>query len=170
MGGYRLIYSEGSGRSMAGVKWKENELKYLIDNYKGKNSCKSIAEKLNRSRKSVYDKAHRLGLKVEWTYKRIDKDGYIEIVLGSSVKVREYRYVYEQHSGKTLNSKDVIHHLDEDKQHNDWNNLILLNPTTHNLLHDLIMKKDANKLIKFIVHVLPCDQEKYLKWLDRYVI
>ena len=147
-------------------KWESDELEYLKENYKYKNSCKLIAGKLRRSERSIYTMAERLGLKVQWEYKRLDKDGYVEIILGSSKKQKEHRLIYEEWAARKLNSKEHIHHLDQNKQNNHIDNLILVSPRQHNQLHAFIDKNDINSLINFSSELLKQDQYKYNIWLN----
>lgn len=154
---------------MAGVRWSETEIQYLKDNYVAKNSCAKIAKYLGRTVRAVYTKADRLGLKVQWDYERVDKDGYIEVVLGSSVKQRKHRYVYEQYHKIKLNSKEHIHHLDEDKRNNNIENLVCVSPANHNVLHAMIIKRDVEGLFEFKKHLLPHDIHKYESWLSTFL-
>ena len=147
-------------------KWREDEIDYLKDNYLYKNSCKMIASHLKRSERSVYTMADRLGLKVQWEYKRIDKDGYIEVVLDSSVKQREHRYIYEQYLNRKLEPNEHIHHLDENKQNNKLENLIIVSPGQHNRLHAYIQNNDIESLKSFVHEIQAQDKEKYIFWLN----
>ncbi|KXZ22404.1 HNH endonuclease [Bacillus nakamurai] len=153
-------------RKARSKKWSEGELSFLKENYDSKHSCSRIATKLKRTERSVYTMAERLGLKVTWDYRRIDKDGYIEIILGSSKKTKEHRMVYEKETGIKQKPSDHIHHLDEDKKNNKIENLILLNPSNHNRLHFLINKNDLKGLREFTEVLQEHDKRKYLKWLE----
>ncbi|MGG0667842.1 HNH endonuclease [Lederbergia citrisecunda] len=155
---------------MAGVRWTDAELKFLEENYTSKNSCKYIAETLGRSIRAVYTMADRMGLSVQWEYRRIDKDGYVEVVLGSSVKKKEHRYVYEQEYGIVLSGYEHIHHLDEDKQNNVIENLVMMSPANHNRLHAMIERKDIEALRKFEAVLLYHDVPKYQKWLNSFFL
>lgn len=150
---------------MAGKRWTEEELNYLKENYKNKNSCKEISEKLGRSVRAVYTMSDRLNLKIKWDYKRVDKDGYVELILGSSLKVREHRYVYENFHNIKLNSNQHIHHLDEVKNNNSIDNLIVVSPSNHNKLHHLIDIRDLKGLELFKKNILEHDVPKYETWL-----
>jgi len=149
---------------MAGVRWSEQEIEFLKENYVSKNSCKYVAETLG------YTMSDRLGLKVQWEYKRNDKDGYVEIILGSSEKQREHRYVYEQEYGIVLSGKEHIHHLDEDKQNNNIENLIKVSPANHNRLHAMIERKDVEALRKFEEVLLDHDVPKYRLWINSFLL
>lgn len=67
----------------------------------------------------------------------IASDGYVHIHLGSPRKYRkEHFLVIEESIGRPLTSKEVIHHIDGDKQNNRIDNLVLLeNESAHRKLH-----------------------------------
>lgn len=163
-----VMKGEG-GVSMAGKQWSEEELEFLKENYVSKNSCAMIAEKLGRGVRAVYSKANRLGLRVKWDYRRVDKDGYVELVLGSSLKTREHRYVYENYHKLKLKGNDHVHHLDEDKQNNHIDNLILVSPSNHNRLHGMIDRRDIEGLLEFKENLLKHDILKYETWLKSFI-
>lgn len=153
---------------MAGKRWTDKELKFLIDHY-GVKRCDWCAEQLGRSKRSVYTMAERLGISVEWSYERIDKDGYLEICLDSSIKVRYHRYVMESYLGRKLDSREHVHHLDLDKLNNDVDNLIIINPTIHNQIHAAINRNDKNYLETIVSQIeSKDDQLKFLKWLQNF--
>ena len=63
--------------------------------------------------------------------------------------VFEHRYVMEKHLGRSLDSKEVIHHLDGDKEHNHLVNLFLCKDAKE---HEEIHKKEqrfTEKMIKY---------------------
>lgn len=145
-------------------KWTEKEIKYLETNYKTK-TAEQIAEDLNRSVWSVRKSIQQLNIKKGWTYRRVDKDGYIEIVLGSSIKEKEHRLVYSEFLGRKLGFKEYIHHIDFNKQNNDIENLILLSPSLHNSLHNAYKSKNYQRLSEIYDNLLEHDKPKYEKWL-----
>ena len=76
--------------------------------------------------------------------KTIDKDGYIlfynpehPLSCGSNKNyVREHRLVMEKHLGRYLTPKEVVHHINENKQDNRIENLVLFpNHIIHGLYH-----------------------------------
>lgn len=74
--------------------------------------------------------------------KRIDKDGYVLIwcpehnYADGDGYIREHRLVMEKHLGRLLDPKEVIHHVDKNKQNNSLKNLRLFNNTGEHTKHE----------------------------------
>lgn len=62
-------------------------------------------------------------------------DGYVAVRTDGGGYVLEHRLVMEQSLGRYLTKDEVVHHIDGDKERNDIENLQLLTPSEHTLLH-----------------------------------
>jgi hypothetical protein len=68
----------------------------------------------------------------------INKAGYkiLEIKrLGKVIRIREHRYVMEQHLGRKLRKGEDVHHIDGNKLNNNISNLQVLSKSDHTKLH-----------------------------------
>lgn len=148
-------------------KWTQQELDYLKQEYPV-NGIKHCAEYLNRSERSVSTMADRLGIKVQHTYRMVDKDGYIILVVSSSIKISEHRYVMERFLKRKLTPAECVHHLDGVKTNNDLDNLIVVTPANHNTLHAAIKRKDIEVLQRLAGALSKPDQVKYNSWLEKF--
>ncbi len=75
--------------------------------------------------------------------KFIDSRGYVIITdpRNNKKRIEEHRYVMEVHLNRKLNIQESIHHIDEDKQNNDFNNLWLFNSESdHQKYHWMIRR------------------------------
>lgn len=154
-------------RNPRASKWTQQEIDYLKIEYP-KNGIKYCAKHLNRSERSVATMAERLGIKVEHSYKMTDKDGYTILIIGSSKKISEHRYVMEKFLKRKLKKEECVHHLDEIKTNNSLDNLIVVHNTTHNTLHAAIKRKDIDVLKKVGETLSKWDREKYEQWLNKF--
>ena len=65
------------------------------------------------------------------------KTGYVTILMrdhprsGNHGRIYEHRYVMEQHLGRTLNSNELVHHINEDKSDNRIINLQVVTRGMH---------------------------------------
>ena len=84
-----------------------------------------------------------------WTGgKTIDKDGYVLIYVpdrhpfgrGRDKKyVLEHRLIMEKHIGRYLTPQEVVHHIDENKQNNSIDNIMLFpNKEAHRKYHKML--------------------------------
>lgn len=65
--------------------------------------------------------------------------GYVDRVL-----YYQHRYIMEQHLGRTLSSKETVHHINGDKTDNSLENLELISASEHARLHT-VEKNTKNK-------------------------
>jgi len=72
----------------------------------------------------------------EYPYKRIEDNGYVMLYAYNFRGMRsEHRYVMDKHLGRRLNSKKLVHHVDEDKTNNKIENLMVMSAKEHNAHH-----------------------------------
>jgi hypothetical protein len=86
-------------------------------------------------------------------YKRIKIDGKLLL---------EHRYIMEQHLGRKLERKEVVHHINGDKEDNRIENLEILSPSAHSLEH----AKDRQPTM--IDLVCPSCSNNFQKRLSKY--
>ena len=77
-----------------------------------------------------------VGVKVKSRYTDT-KSGYIKLYLENGIVVEEHRYIMANHLGRELDSNEIVHHNDENKQHNEISNLILTGKRAHARNHGL---------------------------------
>ena len=63
-------------------------------------------------------------------------DGYTEAVVDGN-RTLLHRVLYEKYHGVELTKKDIIHHIDGDKENNNVSNLKLMTKSEHSKLHAL---------------------------------
>ena len=61
--------------------------------------------------------------------------GYIVLNLPNKRHILEHRYIMEQHLGRKLNKKEVIHHINGNKTDNRIDNLKIVTNSQHNKIH-----------------------------------
>lgn len=149
------------------TKWKVDEVEYLKENYPTK-GAKYCAKHLNRTARSVECEAAKNGIRAIYTYRMIDKDGYIEVILASSVKIKEHRLIMEKFLKRKLEANEHVHHLDENKTNNVLTNLIVITPANHNTLHAAIKRKDIEVLERIAETLSKHDRPKYEAWLEKF--
>ena len=70
----------------------------------------------------------------------LGQKGYIEGRVfrnGGYRHVRQHRWIMEQHLGRKLPSKEIVHHLNGDKMDNGIDNLLILTNGSHTREHSL---------------------------------
>jgi len=75
--------------------------------------------------------------------KYISYDGYIVISRTKDGKkqVKEHRYIMEQHLGRIILPKEIVHHINENKLDNRLENLQLVSRSEHNKIHKFLHSK-----------------------------
>ena len=114
----------------------------------GKISMYQIAERLGRKSSSCYGRAARLGYKfppaMRSATERREKDGYIwlPLIVGSKRHWRqEHRVAVERHLGRTLNRKELVHHVNLDRADNRLSNLYLCpSESRHSAIHKQLIR------------------------------
>ena len=65
----------------------------------------------------------------------ISDDGYRRICVNNKI-LQEHRYLMERHLGRKLSSKEIIHHINEDKLDNRVENLQIMSRSEHAKHHN----------------------------------
>lgn len=82
---------------------------------------------------------------------RPDGLGYILIKIQEGKKFKnwmpEHRFIMEQHLGRKLSKKEVVHHINHNKSDNRLSNLRLMTSTEHKSLH--AKEKNPRKICQF---------------------
>lgn len=71
----------------------------------------------------------------------IDDKGYLRILAwdhpnNNKGYMLAHRLLMEQKIGRLLRDEEVVHHIDEDKLHNELSNLFLCTPDEHTRIHN----------------------------------
>lgn len=101
-------------------------------------------------------KGQRLSVNTEFkkrSGKWISPKGYVIIYMpthpyaNSSGGVAEHRLVIEKSIGRYLKSNEFVHHLNGDKKDNEIKNLIIMNSSEHQRLHQKLRKEKNENII-----------------------
>lgn len=65
----------------------------------------------------------------------ITKTGYRVYSVGRNNRILEHRAVMQEHLGRKLDSREVVHHIDENRLNNAIDNLMVMSLTEHINLH-----------------------------------
>lgn len=116
------------------VNWTDEIIQYILDHYC--DGARPISDKFNIPITAINKKAQELGVKFIPKDSYLNVDGYV--VVGKSKNRKfEHRKIYEEYYGVKLTNKDIIHHIDGNKQNNDINNLKLMTRAEHMEIHRL---------------------------------
>lgn len=120
--------------------WSDEEKEFLIENYPDKlgHYC---AEKLDRSFHAVHKMVEKLELKPNWKYRYYVEEGYIMLCHDRENRILEHRYVVEKFLGRNLRSDEIIHHINEIKDDNRLENLMITNRSEHLKLHTMSLEE-----------------------------
>ena len=64
----------------------------------------------------------------------VDTNGYITIMVNKK-QIRLHRYIMQEHLGRILDRKEVVHHINENKRDNRIENLQVVSSEEHRKLH-----------------------------------
>jgi len=68
--------------------------------------------------------------------------GYITVREKTNMTKLEHRLVMEKHIGRKLTSKEVVHHIDEDRKNNHISNLMLFASNSEHIKHHAKLRRD----------------------------
>ncbi|MFA5105307.1 MAG: HNH endonuclease [Candidatus Margulisiibacteriota bacterium] len=98
---------------------------------------------------------YRIAAQKRWKDKqvrgtRITSQGYVEFTTGEHKGKMVHRVLIENLLGRKLSTTEVVHHLNENKTDNRIENLKLINPSKHRLIHlqSLELERDSRGRIK----------------------
>lgn len=138
-------------------EWKDSDIQYLKDNWlykQDKEIWKELGiDKTGFSYHIVQSKRKQLGLIGKSHRIRSDATGY-KYFIDYDKRVYTHRTKIEEQIGRKLSSKEIVHHIDGDKNNDDISNLYLCsNNSEHMNLHDQLEKISCelvkNGTIKF---------------------
>lgn len=119
-----------NGRSLWRCKCKCGAIFNAVGKHLKNGSCRSCGcIKIEASKKNLPDNRKPIG------YKRKVSKGYIEIKTESGF-VREHVYVMEKHLGRKLESDEIVHHRDGNKENNNILNLEVMRHGQHTTIHN----------------------------------
>jgi hypothetical protein len=128
--------------------------KGCVSAFKGKHHTKETRLKMKKAKKGKYFLSDNPNWKGG---KQIASNGYTwvkvpEGTIGAFKRkpfvnyMLEHRYIMSEHLKRPLNSKEVIHHIDENRSNNKLSNLLLLSISEHTKLHFFKKRKLNQKL------------------------
>lgn len=116
--------------------------------------------KWNSQRMSKYNKTEN-PMNKKWTKKMrlkkrdevLERTGKGEKAYNKFLGRHEHRVVAEQLLGRKLKKKEVVHHIDLNKQNNEPSNLVVLpNTSVHSHLHQVLKKGDRKEYERIVKH------------------
>jgi len=112
-------------------------------------SCASVP-------KGAMRKGIKTGPREGWMYKKqIDKDGYVRRYArlhpfcDGRLMIQEHVMVMENHIGRRLQSDEVVHHKNGNRQDNRLPNLQLMTRSEHSLMHGPTPRRERDALGRF---------------------
>ena len=170
-------------------RWTQKEEQILRECYL---TCTSwqLEKMLGRTGLAIWKKAQKLALgknqRIEYLNrcnrlrrafspgKSLTKKGYVYIDrkgikgCGARGKMLEHRKVMQEHIGRTLSTKEAVHHIDGNKQNNDIKNLILLYSREHTIMHHLGATRKSHTKLKISLKALERykDKRNHPSYLD----
>lgn len=89
------------------------------------------------------NKPIRLGTGKGW---RKHQNGYLYKCVGSGNTTYMHRYVMEKYLGRKLEEKEVVHHIDGNRENNNIENLELMLYSEHQRMHLIPRAKELSSL------------------------
>lgn len=143
--------------------WKKEEQSFLIDNFSSL-PTKEIALKLNRTHLAIWKKAKKLGLKLTPQMASLNRSvsrqgilfkggrkknwkGYVLILQHNHPRADRNGYVFEhiivaeKKIGRPLKANECVHHINEVKDDNRADNLMVLTKGEHSKYHNSERRK-----------------------------
>lgn len=116
-----------------------------------------IAKYLNQYSIPIRSKSEQEAIQPSATYKggiQHSHSGYLAVSIGYGKNKYYHRVIVEQYIGRKLQSDEMVHHIDCNKNNNDIHNLVVLSKSDHTKVHSLIRKginyHDALKEVNII--------------------
>jgi len=133
--------------SKKGVKQTEEHKRKRAEALRGKLFSDERKRKISESTKGKHSGCNHYMWKGE---KFKDNDGYIQIYNTSGKsRIPEHRLVMEKYLGRSLNKNELVHHINEIRDDNRIENLILLSIKEHNNIHFKYKKWSEKRRLQY---------------------
>jgi len=138
-----------SGNAHRGYKHTIETKNKISENVKGKNCWNEE----RRIKQTIVSKTN-LGIKKGWFKKKNGKtidNGYVKLYnpnskSGKKCGIKEHRDIMEKYLGRKLDRKELVHHINCNKSDNRIENLQLVSPKEHIIIHKKINASNKNTL------------------------